>query len=270
MDAALAPLVRRRNRTSSCSAVSACCIGPSCCTSTAPGRRPLTRPASARLAGRDRPPEPEAGEALYQQAELHRLPGESPSAEDAYREASRAGRQPEPGSGTASTGAGRVDRGGRCAPAGARRDPRPGSATAPAGRVRRGRCSRPATSRRPVPPPTSWRRSPRRLGAPMLRALAARAEGAVLLAEGDAQALARRPAPRVRARGRRVDAPYEAARAGAHRAILPGARRRGHGADGVRGRRRGLPGARARPAMARLDALDAAGGAPAPGGLTGA
>jgi DNA-binding CsgD family transcriptional regulator len=45
-----------------------------------------------------RPPiEPAAGEALYQQAEVHRLRGESAEAERAYREAGTWSRRPEPG-----------------------------------------------------------------------------------------------------------------------------------------------------------------------------
>jgi DNA-binding CsgD family transcriptional regulator len=38
-----------------------------------------------------------AGEALYRQGELHRLQGDHPAAEAAYREASRCGREPQPG-----------------------------------------------------------------------------------------------------------------------------------------------------------------------------
>ena len=41
--------------------------------------------------------QPVAGSAFYQQAELYRLRGEFASAEDAYRQASRLGRRPEPG-----------------------------------------------------------------------------------------------------------------------------------------------------------------------------
>lgn len=40
---------------------------------------------------------PAAGAAFYQQAELHRLRGEFAAAEEAYREASRWGREPQPG-----------------------------------------------------------------------------------------------------------------------------------------------------------------------------
>jgi DNA-binding CsgD family transcriptional regulator len=43
------------------------------------------------------PPEPAVGEAYFEQAELHRLRGEYPAAERAYREASQWGRRPEPG-----------------------------------------------------------------------------------------------------------------------------------------------------------------------------
>jgi ATP/maltotriose-dependent transcriptional regulator MalT len=44
--------------------------------------------------GRDRR---DAGQALYQQAEIHRLRGEFAAAEEAYREANRRGREPQPG-----------------------------------------------------------------------------------------------------------------------------------------------------------------------------
>ena len=40
---------------------------------------------------------PAAGQAYYQQAELHRLRGDYAAAEDAYRDASRYGREPQPG-----------------------------------------------------------------------------------------------------------------------------------------------------------------------------
>jgi ATP/maltotriose-dependent transcriptional regulator MalT len=40
---------------------------------------------------------PAAGQALYQQGELHRLQGDSEAAEAAYREASQFGREPQPG-----------------------------------------------------------------------------------------------------------------------------------------------------------------------------
>ena len=52
------------------------------------------RQASERLLQRA---QPAVGAAFYQQAELHRLRGEFAQAEAAYREASRWGREPQPG-----------------------------------------------------------------------------------------------------------------------------------------------------------------------------
>jgi DNA-binding NarL/FixJ family response regulator len=52
------------------------------------------RTARARLSD---PPHPAIGMALYQLGELHRLRGEFADAEDAYRRANEAGRQPQPG-----------------------------------------------------------------------------------------------------------------------------------------------------------------------------
>jgi DNA-binding CsgD family transcriptional regulator len=43
------------------------------------------------------PPEPAVAEAIYQQGELHRLRGEFGAADEAYRKANQQGRQPEPG-----------------------------------------------------------------------------------------------------------------------------------------------------------------------------
>src|SRR5690606_31091716 len=40
---------------------------------------------------------PAVGEALYQQAELHRVQGQLHAADRAYRDAHRAGREPQPG-----------------------------------------------------------------------------------------------------------------------------------------------------------------------------
>ncbi len=60
--------------------------------------------ACERLSGR-----PTAASAFYQRAELHRLRGEFNRAEEAYREASRAGRRPEPGLALLRLAQGRVD-----------------------------------------------------------------------------------------------------------------------------------------------------------------
>src|SRR6185436_6757726 len=53
------------------------------------------RRASERLAGKG--DGRAAGDAAYQEAEIHRLRGELPAAEDAYRRASELGRDPQPG-----------------------------------------------------------------------------------------------------------------------------------------------------------------------------
>ena len=55
------------------------------------------------------PDHPAAGAAFYQQAELHRLRGEFAKAEDAYRQASRWGREPQPGLARLRLAQGQVD-----------------------------------------------------------------------------------------------------------------------------------------------------------------
>ena len=105
------------------------------------------------------------GQALYQQAELHRLRGELAAAEAAYRDASRFGREPQPGLALL-----RLRQGDAEAAAAALRRVlvEPGGAAAacdaPSG-VCRGHACRPATSPRRAGPPTSWGRSRRRAGA---------------------------------------------------------------------------------------------------------
>jgi ATP/maltotriose-dependent transcriptional regulator MalT len=172
---------------------------------------------AAAEAGRasERMAEPEAdpslGEAFYQTAELHRLRGDFAEAEAAYRRASQLGRRPEPGLALLRLAQGQ---------------------TAVAA----------ATIRRATDETTSIFARPRLLGplveillaagettaarlaademaqiadeigAPLLTAMAARADGAVLLAEGD-------PRPALAAlraswtAWHALDAPYEAARA---------------------------------------------------------
>jgi DNA-binding CsgD family transcriptional regulator len=55
------------------------------------------------------PDQPAAGMAFYQQAELHRLRGEFRKAEEAYRQASRRGREPQPGLALLRAAQGQVD-----------------------------------------------------------------------------------------------------------------------------------------------------------------
>ena len=55
------------------------------------------------------PGQPAAGMAFYQQAELHRLRGEFAKAEEAYRQASKLGREPQPGLAQLRLAQGQVD-----------------------------------------------------------------------------------------------------------------------------------------------------------------
>jgi len=57
----------------------------------------------------DPPAQPEAGAAYYQLAELHRLRGEFAKADEAYRLASQAGRNPQPGLALLRLGQGQLD-----------------------------------------------------------------------------------------------------------------------------------------------------------------
>lgn len=158
-----------------------------------------------------RPPgQPAAGAALYQQAELHRLRGEFAKAEEAYRQASQHGRRPEPGLAQLRLAQGQVD----AAAAAIRRSldeahdrmtrPRLLDAaveiTLSAGNIEGARA---AAGELSETADTS--------GAPLLRAMAARAEGAVHLAQGDART-ALGPLRRAWAIWQDLDAPYEAAR----------------------------------------------------------
>ena len=151
------------------------------------------------------------GKALYREGEVHRLRGEFGAAEDAYREASRCGCEPQPGLALL-----RLAEGKAWAAAGAIRRV-VGETTQPLKRAgllpayvdimlavgdvsgARGAC-------------VSSRRSRRARGATSCGAMAASARGAVALAEGDPR---RRWSSCARAFGvwQELEAPYEAARA---------------------------------------------------------
>ena len=154
--------------------------------------------------------QPAVGRAFYQEAELHRLCGEFAQAEEAYRQASRWGREPQPGLARLRLTQGRVD-----------------AAEAAIRRVVDGTDDRVARSRllpahveimfaagdvlaaRAAADELSEMAAD--LDAPLLRALATHAHGAVLLLEGDAQA-AHGTLRDAWTAWQRLEVPYEAAR----------------------------------------------------------
>ncbi len=150
------------------------------------------------------------GQALYQQGELHRLQGNFVSAEAAYRDASRYGREPQPGLALLRLGQGHQD----AAAAAIRRvadettQPMPRAKVLPAY----------VEIMLAVGAADEARNASRELAeiaaasdSAMLRAIAAHVEGAVALSEGDAKAalVSLRSAWHV---WEELDAPYEAAR----------------------------------------------------------
>ena len=87
----------RPSRSWSCTAGSAWCTGPRSWRCTAPGRTlPRRRDRRSNVSSRGSDPLA-AGAAFYQQGELHRLLGKFAKAEQAYRQTSRWGREPQPG-----------------------------------------------------------------------------------------------------------------------------------------------------------------------------
>ena len=154
--------------------------------------------------------DPTLGEAIYQTAELHRLRGEFSEAEAAYRQASRLGRRPEPGIALLRLAQGQHD----VAAATLSR-----ALDEAAGIFSRARLLEPLIEvMLATESPPAARLAADELvqiaadvGAPLLTAIARRAHGAVLLAEGDARAAlaALRTAWTA---WQALDAPYEAAR----------------------------------------------------------
>jgi len=153
---------------------------------------------------------PAAGAAAYQLAELHRLRGETTEAEEAYRLASRWGREPQPGLALLRLAQGQpataqaaihraLDEAGDL-PGRARLLPAAAEIALAAGD--------PAAARAAA---DELAEAARRLDAPVLLATAASAGGAVLLAEGDPRA-ALVDLRSAWAAWRELEAPYEAAR----------------------------------------------------------
>jgi DNA-binding CsgD family transcriptional regulator len=164
--------------------------------------------ASERLAEPE--PDPSLGEAIYQTGELHRLRGEFAEAEAAYRRASRLGRRPEPGMALLRLAQGRTEVAAaiisRAADETTDYFARP-RLLGPLVEVMLAAGST-AAARLAA---DEMMRIADEVGAPLLTAMASRAEGAVLLAEGDARAAL----AALRASWtawHELDAPYEAAR----------------------------------------------------------
>jgi len=156
------------------------------------------------------PPGPAVGAAYFQLGEIHRLRGEFVKSEEAYRQTSQWGRSPQPGLAQLRLAQGQID----AATAAIRRevdeahDPVTRSKMLPAcveimlaaddtvaARIAADELSKIATD----------------LDAPLLRAVAAHAGGAVLLAEGDARGALKELRP-AWAAWQEIEAPYEAAR----------------------------------------------------------
>ena len=153
---------------------------------------------------------PAAGAAFYQRAELHRLSGHFTDAEQAYRSASHWGREPQPGLALLRLAEGRAD----AAVAGIRRvldethDRTGRSRLLPAYVEIMLAVSDVAAARTAADEVSEIAAQ---LGAPLLRATAAHAAGAVLLAEGRSRAAlaALRPAW---TSWQELEVPYQAAR----------------------------------------------------------
>ena len=156
------------------------------------------------------PDEPDAGAAHYQQAELHRLRGDMMRGDEAYRRASQAGRTPYPGLALLRLAQGRVEE----ADAAARRMLQETRDKRARARVL-GAAVEIMLARSDVPSASAAAGELEELAgefdAPLLRAAAAQASGAVALAEGrPAAALERLQAAWTG--WRELDAPYEVAR----------------------------------------------------------
>ena len=154
---------------------------------------------------------PAAGDALYEQAEVHRWRGELDSAEQAYRQAAGFGRDPQPGLALLRLAQGQ----GEAASAGIRR-----ALEETTERLRRPRLLSAAVEvaldGRDVDAARAAAEELAQLAAdrdvPLLNAMAAQASGLLRLAEGDARP-ALSGARRAWSLWQQLDAPYEAARA---------------------------------------------------------
>jgi tetratricopeptide (TPR) repeat protein len=173
------------------------------------------------------------GSAHYQLAEIQRLRGELTQAEESYRRASLAGRDPEPGMSLLRVAQGRIDLALRAI----RRaldeaeDPIARSRLLPAAVEIMLEARDPDRARAAA---DELDGIAARHGVPYLSALSAQASGAVLLANGDPRAALLRLRAAHRS-WRELDAPHQTAASPAHRARVPGARGRCQRRARVRG-----------------------------------
>jgi DNA-binding NarL/FixJ family response regulator len=157
-----------------------------------------------------RPDRSDVGSAFYQLGELHRLMGDLAGAEDAYRQANRWGREPQPGLALLRLSQGQTEaaQAAICRAAEEARDPATRARLLPAHVEITIAAGDVAAARAAADELADIADA---FGASMVRALATRAQGAVLLAEGDAPAAlsALRKAWRA---WQELETPYEAAR----------------------------------------------------------
>jgi DNA-binding NarL/FixJ family response regulator len=204
------------------------------------------------------------GSAYYQLAEIHRLRGELEEAEESYRRASLAGRDPEPGMSLVRLAQGRMD---LALPAIRRaldeeHDPFARSRLLPAFVEVLLEADDVGSARAAA---DELAEIAAQLDAPYLNALAAEASGAVLLVEGDPRA-ALATLRRAHRSWRDLDAPYQAACARLQIAVA--CRELGDGASAeleFEAARSALEELGARPDLERLARLA---GSPRPGGLS--
>jgi DNA-binding NarL/FixJ family response regulator len=212
--------------------------------------------------------QPAVGMAFYQQAELHRLRGESASAEESYRQASEWGHSPQPGLALLRQAQGQVeaaltairlavdeahDRLTRAKLLPSLAEIALAAGDVPAARSAADEFSEIATD----------------LNAPVLHAISAQAGGAVLLAEGEPRAALHALRPAWKA-WQELEAPYEAARV---RALIGLACRELGDEDTaameLETARRVLQQLGAKPELARVEKLIRSDARKGEGGLTG-
>lgn len=214
------------------------------------------------------PPQPAVGMAYYQQGELHRLRGDFAEAEEAYRQASRWGRDPQPGLAQLRLAQGRLE----AAAAAIRRvvdeaQDRLARAKVLAASVEIAlEADRTEDARVAADALVEIAAG---LDAPLLDAVCAQATGAVLLAEGDVRA-ACDTLRRARSAWQRLEAPYEAAQV---RVLIGIACRKLEDADTAEmefdAARWVFQQLRAAPDLARVEKLSAEAAPKSAGGLTG-